>query len=373
MVSRGLAAYLVVGLMAVTLGAAATEAVRLKLPDKSPIVARAKTIPVPPAITLKAATGGPKDVDDVASWMLSGNADTDEAGARAVAVAVAAAKSPRVTTPATYSSMIERVRTAWAMAVCAPRLFRLDVAPGFRPASGTTGGDFGGRNSERSLGFARVTEATPNVAGRSLRAIKGAGPHPLFSDALDGVEQFAVALPNGRHRIILMTVNTPEGRFGETPLGRRIVVNGEPRLIGPALPPTWLVGGEVSGTGQAPLLVSGGSGPPIGGGLTVETTVTDGTLRISFLQRDGYGATVAGILIEPASRPTQVHVFGAAAKASLPVDACIAKDREVDEMLTELVPEPQPFSRLPAVGVDPGSGGGGGDAPSDPPPPVSSS
>jgi hypothetical protein len=138
MVSRGLAAYLVVGLMAVTLGAAATEAVRLKLPDKSPIVARAKTIP---AITLKAATGGPKDVDDVASWMLSGNADTDEAGARAVAVAVAAAKSPRVTTPATYSSMIERVRTAWAMAVCAPRLFRLDVAPGFRPASGTTGGD----------------------------------------------------------------------------------------------------------------------------------------------------------------------------------------------------------------------------------------
>jgi hypothetical protein len=105
----------------------------------------------------------------------------------------------------------------------------------------------------------------------------------------------------------------------------------------------------------------------------VETTVTDGTLRISFLQRDGYGATVAGILIEPASRPTQVHVFGAAAKASLPVDACIAKDREVDEMLTELVPEPQPFSRLPAVGVDPGSGGGGGDAPSDPPPPVSSS
>ena len=81
--------------------------------------------------------------------------------------------------------------------------------------------------SSVSRSFVRVTEKTPNVAGRELKAVSNPGGGPLFGDALEGVEEFAVALDNGTYRITVLSYSHNTGRYSAAPVGYRIAVNGE--------------------------------------------------------------------------------------------------------------------------------------------------
>lgn len=326
---------LVLAVVAAGFGTLAAEVSRRGLPD-SPIVTRASGTTVPPEIVRKAIEGGAAELEDVAGWLLKGNATTEEAGVRGVAVALAAGRSPRVASVEAYRTMIDRVRQAWSLAVCVPRVFRVDTNDGFRPAPGSIAVDFGGADSERMPGFVRVTEKTPNVAGRELRAISNPGGGSLFGDGLEGVEEFAVALDNGTYRITILSFSHNGGRYAAAPLGYRIAVNGERRLIGEAPSPTWLRHGELGGTGFAPLLVGGGTTVLRGGAITLKSTVTDGTLRIAFSQHGGVGASLAGLLIEPVVAPSQVHLYGEARGTDFPIDRCIAFQQDVDDLFNQI-------------------------------------
>ncbi len=326
---------LVLAIVAAGFGTLAAEVSRRGLPE-SPLVTRASATTVPPEIVRKASEGGFAELEDVAGWLLKDNATTEEAGARAVAVALAAGRSPRVASIEAYNTMIDRVRQAWSLAVCVPRVFRVDTSNGFRPAPGSIAVDFGGANSDRMPGFVRVTEKTPNVAGRELRAITNPGGGALFGDGLEGVEEFAVALENGTYRVTVLSFSHNSGRYAAAPLGYRIAVNGERRLIGEAPSPTWLRHGELGGTGFTPLLVSSGTTVLRGGAITLKATVTDGTLRLGFSQHGGVGASLAGLLIEPVVAPSQVHLFGEARGTDFPIDRCLAYQREVDDVFNQI-------------------------------------
>jgi len=266
--------------------------------------------------------------------------------------------------------MLERVRQAWSMAVCVPRVFQADTEKTFRPAPGTIAVDFGGAASARTPGFVRVTDTTPNVAGRDLRPFNNPEGGPLFGDGLDGVEEFAVALENGTYRVTVLAMSHNSGRFAAAPLGYRITVNGERRLIGEAPSPTWLRHGELGGTGLTPLLVSTGSEPLRGGGLTLKATVTNGTLRIGFSQHGGVGASLAGLLIEPVVSTSQVHLFGEALGTDYAIDRCLDFERQVDDVFHQIA-----NLRNRGIGPDGGPGGssGGSSSGGDEPPPPSPS
>ena len=333
---KRIAAVIVLAAAALGVGSLAAEVSRYGLSEDSPCVARATATTVPADIVLKAIAGGVAEIEDVAGWLLHDNATTQIAGSRAVAVALAATRSPRITTAESHRTMLGRVRQAWAMAVCVPRVFRLGAEESFRPAPGSIAVDFGGANSERMPGFVRVTERTPNVAGSALRPIVNPGAGPLFGDGLEGVEEFAVALENGTYRITVLSFSFNTGRFSAAPVGYRIAVNGETSLIGDAPSPTWLRHGEMGGNGLAPLLVSAGPGTLRGGGITLQATVTDGTLRIRFSQHQGLGASLAGLLIEAVARPSQVHLFGEARGVDFPTDRCLAYQRQVDDIFDQI-------------------------------------
>jgi hypothetical protein len=317
----------------------------------SPIVTRASATTVPQEIVRKAIEGGYAEIEDVAGWLLKDNATTEEAGARAVAVALAAGRSPKAGSLEAHGRMLDRVRQAWSLAICVPRVFRIDAQKGFRPAPGSIAVDFGGAKSERMPGFVRVTEKTPNVAGRDLKPVSNTGGGPLFGDGLEGVEEFAVALDNGTYRITILSFSHNTGRYSAAPIGYRIAVNGERRLIGEAPSPSWLRHAELGGTGLAPLLVGTGAAPLRGGGLTLKATVTNGTLRIGFSQQHGVGASLAGLLIEPVAAPSQVHLFEEARGTDFPIDRCLAYQRQVDDVFNQI-------SDVRGRGTGPSSGAG---------------
>jgi hypothetical protein len=338
--------------------------------NDSPIVTRASGATVPAEIVRKAIEGGYAEIEDVAGWLLKDNATTEEAGARAVAVALAAGRSPKTAGAEAHARMLDQVRQAWSLAICVPRVFRIDAQKGFRPAPGSIAVDFGGANSERMTGFVRVTEKTPNVAGRELKAISNPGGGPLFGDGLEGVEEFAVALDNGTYRITIFSFSHNTGRYSAAPLGYRIAVNGERRLIGEAPSPTWLRHAELGGSGLAPLLVGTGAAPMRGGGLTLKATVTNGTLRIAFSQKGGVGASLAGLLIEPVASPTQVHLFEEARGTDFPIDRCISYQRQVDDVFNQIA-DVRGRSTGPSSGAGSSSSGGSSSG-SEPPPPSGS-
>ncbi len=331
----------------------------------SPIVARASATTVPAEIVRKAIEGGFAEIEDVAGWLLKDNAGTEEAGARAVAVAIAAGRSPRAAGAGAHAAMLDRVRQAWSLAICVPRIFRIDSNSGFRPAPGSIAVDFGGASSERMPGFVRVSEKTPNVAGRELRPFVNPGGGSLFGDGLEGVEEFAVALDNGTYRITVLSHAHNVGRYAAAPLGYRIAVNGERRLIGEAPSPTWLRHGEMGGTGLAPLLVGTQTAAMRGGAITLKATVTDGTLRIAFSQKGGPGASLSGILIEPVIAPSQVHLFGEARGTDFPIDRCIAYQQEVADVFDQIA---DLRGRIIGPGPGPTSSSGGSSSGSEPPP-----
>jgi hypothetical protein len=350
-------------LAAAGLGSLAAEATRGL--DESPLVTRASGTTVPPEIVRKTIEGGYAEIEDVAGWLLRNNATTEEAGARAVAVAMAAGRSPKIAGIEAHSKMLDRLRQAWGLAICVPRVFRIDADQGFRPAPGSIAVDFGGADSARMPGFVRVTEKTPNVAGRELRSIVNPNGGALFGDGLEGVEEFAVALDNGTYRITVLSFSRNSGRYAAAPLGYRISVNGKKWLVGEAPSPTWLRHGELGGTGISPLLVSGGTTNLRGGAITLKATVTDGTLRIAFSQHGGVGASLAGILIEPVVAPSQVHLYGEARGNEYPIDRCIAYQRQVEDVFDQIA---ELHDR--GVGTSSGgtSGGGGSSSGSEPPP-----
>jgi hypothetical protein len=207
-------------LAAAGLGSLAAEATRGL--DESPLVTRASGTTVPPEIVRKTIEGGYAEIEDVVGWLLRNNATTEEAGARAVAVAMAAGRSPKIAGIEAHSKMLDRLRQAWGLAICVPRVFRIDADQGFRPAPGSIAVDFGGADSARMPGFVRVTEKTPNVAGRELRSIVNPNGGALFGDGLEGVEEFAVALDNGTYRITVLSFSRNSGRYAAAPLGYRI-------------------------------------------------------------------------------------------------------------------------------------------------------
>lgn len=366
MLKKG-AILLILAAVAAGIGSVAAEVTR-GLTD-SPIVVRASATTVPAEIVRKAIEGGYAEIEDVAGWLLKDNATTEEAGSRAVAVALAAGRSPKTASAEAHATMLDRVRQAWSLAICVPRVFRIDGQKGFRPAPGSIAVDFGGANSERMPGFVRVTEKTPNVAGRELRAVANPGGGPLFGDALEGVEEFAVALDNGTYRITVLSYSHNTGRYSAAPVGYRIAVNGERRLIGEAPSPTWLRHAELGGTGIAPLLVGTGAPPLRGGGLTLKATVTDGTLRIAFSQKGGIGASLAGLLIEPVVAPSQVHLFEEARGTDFPIDRCIAYQRQVDDVFNQIA-DVRGRGTGPSSGA--GSSSGGSSSGTEPPPPSGS-
>ena len=363
------AVFLAIAVAAIAFGSLAAEVSR-GLPD-SPLVVRASATTVPQEIVRKAIEGGFAEIEDVAGWLLRDNATTDVAGERAVAVALAAGRHPKTASVEAHGAMLDRVRQAWGMAICVPRVFRVDAETGFRPAPGSIAVDFGGANSERMPGFVRVTDKTPNVAGRELRPVVNPAGGPLFGDGLDGVEEFAVALDNGTYRITILSFAHNTGRFAAAPLGYRIAMNGERRLIGEAPSPTWLRHGELGGSGIAPLLVSGGPGALRGGGITLKATVTDGTLRIGFTQKGGVGASLAGLLIEPVVAPTQVHLFEEARGTDFPIDRCLGYERQVEDVFDQISDlRNRGLGRPTSSGS---SSSGGTSSGSEPEPPVSSS
>ena len=366
MLKRG-AITLFLALAAAGVGSLAAEIAKPGLPD-SPLISRASGTAVPEEVVSKSIKGNPSDLEDVAGWLLQNNATTEEAGVRAIAVALAASRSPQINSAQAHHQMLERVRQAWSMAVCVPRLFQADTANDFRPAPGTIAVDFGGAQSARMPGFVRVTDQTPNVAGHNLRPYDNPGGGALFGDGLDGVEEFAVALENGTYRVTILSMSHNSGRYAAAPLGYRINVNGQTWLIGEAPSPTWLRHGELGGTGLTPLLVSTGSEPLRGGGITLKATVSDGTLRIAFSQRVGMGASLAGLLIERVVSASQVHLFGEALGTNYAIDRCLDFQQQVDTVFQEI-------SDRRNRGIGPGGGPGnsssgasssGGD---EPPPP----
>jgi hypothetical protein len=360
------AVLLVLAAAAAGVGSLAAEVSR-RLPE-SPIVTRASATTVPAEIVRKAIEGGFVEIEDVAGWLLRDNATTEEAGARAVAVALAAGRSPKAASVQAHAAMLDRVRQAWSLAICVPRVARIDTTSAFRPAPGSIAVDFGGSDSERMPGFVRVTEKTPNVAGRDLRPFLDPGGGVLFGDGLEGVEEFAVALHNGTYKITVLSTSRNSGRFAAAPLGYRIAINGERRLIGEAPSPTWLRHAELGGTGLAPLLVSGAESMR-GGGITFRATVTDGTLRIGFSQKGGVGASLAGLLIEPLTAPSQIHLFGEARGTDFPIDRCIAYQQQVEDVFDQLADV-----RERITGPTSSAGGSrGGSSGGTEPPPVSSS
>lgn len=363
---RNGAILLMLAVAAAGFGSLAAELTRHGLPE-SPLVTRASGTTVPAEVVRKAIEGGYAELEDVAGWLLKDNATTEVAGARAVALALAASRSPRVASAEAYDTMIDRVRQAWSLAVCVPRVYRIDTNAGFRPAPGSIAVDFSGANSERMPGFVRVTEKTPNVAGRELRPITNPGGGALFGDGLEGVEEFAVALDNGAYRINILSFSHYNGRYAAAPLGYRIAVNGERRLIGEAPSPTWLRHGELGGAGLAPLLVSAGTTVLRGGGITLKATVTDGTLRIAFSQHGGVGASLAGLLIEPVAAPSEVHLFGEARGTDFPIDRCLAYQREVDDVFNQIA-DLRNRSAGPSSGIGSSSSGASSSGGTEPPP-----
>ena len=220
-------------------------------------------------------------------------------------------------------------------------------------------------------GFVRVTEKTPNVAGHDLRPYSNPGGGALFGDGLDGVEEFAVALENGTYRVTILSMSHNSGRFATAPLGYRILVNSDRWLIGEAPSPTWLRHGELGGTGLRPLLVSTGSEPLRGGGLTLKATVTDGTLRIAFAQHAGLGASLAGLLIEPVVSGSQVHLFGEALGTDYAIDRCLDFQQQVDDVFHQIA---DLRNRAIGPGGGPGnSSSGASSSGGDEPPPPSRS
>ena len=108
MLKRG-AITLFLALAAAGVGSLAAEIAQPGLPD-SPLISRASGTPVPDDVIRKSIRGNAPDLEDVAAWLLQNNATTEQAGVRAIAVALAASRDPQINSAQAHHQMLERVR-----------------------------------------------------------------------------------------------------------------------------------------------------------------------------------------------------------------------------------------------------------------------
>jgi hypothetical protein len=231
------------------------------------------------AKALETLRGRPEAIADLAVAMIGGLAgDPLETFAQSSAIADAAAIELRATP-----------------------VVRAAVDAGYRLPDGAEGWDLGPSGGPGLSGFTPVGDADARAIGPGLRSLNVAGAGPLLSGGLLGVERVAVAVPDGDYEVLLLAAGTGDAAAG-SPFGAAVTVNGRRHpLIAPAVE-DWIGFGLLT---RDPTAVASASREGAGGAVRLLATVADGVLAIDLDAAEGSPTYLAGIVLNPASAPTQ--------------------------------------------------------------------
>jgi hypothetical protein len=283
--------------------------------DAEAILEAGESQPAPPLAVLDAVLR--RDVGELVDYLRAGRVPPAKIGARAVAVIKALQDDARTEDEAALRPAVGFVAQLAQEAVCAPPVIRAAIEPSYAPPPDRPHLDFGGWGSTLAAGWYQLTASAPELQGLRLVALNHIGQGAVFIDAVDNVEHFAYAVPNGRYRIVLLTPEPAIPKLPNAPFGQRLFVNGVPFALGNAPSATWLDGGRISNLAAKGQAVKGkGKEVGVGGSggmILLDVDVVNGVLEMHFLQPPpARGARLSGLIIEPASGPSAVVLQGEA-------------------------------------------------------------
>jgi hypothetical protein len=306
-----------VGLAAALLAAGGYAAARAQdsAASAEAILEAGESQPGPPGTVLDAVLR--RDIGGVVDYLRAGRVPPAKIGARAVAVIKALRGQIGSEDAAGLRTSVAFVSQLAAEAVCAPQVIRAAIEPSYLPPPSRPHLDFGGWTSRGAPGWAQLTASAPELQGLRLAALDRVGRGAVFSDAIDNVEHFAYAVPNGRYRLALLTPEPVIPQVPNAPFGQRLFVNGVPFALGDAPASTWLDGGRISNRAVAGQPVKGKKNMAAvagtGGMILLDVEVANGILEMHFLQPPpARGARLSGLIIEPVGGPSAVVLQGEA-------------------------------------------------------------
>ncbi|MEQ9256478.1 MAG: hypothetical protein RLP96_07195, partial [Alphaproteobacteria bacterium] len=171
----------------------------------------------------------------------------------------------------------------------------------------------------------------------------------LLSDGIRGVRQFQTETTPGPKRVAIITEDLGEEATTLEPVGRVIVINGVRYRLGEQPPQAWVDSAVLQSEGQGGGL-GGALGNLLGGDVSVRDTGAgvvileadiEGTiLSIGFETSEGDRQTfIAGIVVEPADRPSIFQRSGIAESAVPSLSQCLSFEAEIELAVAELVSE----------------------------------
>ena len=249
--------------------------------------------------------------------------DAEATAAFAVALIQALDGDPEV-----VATLADAIFTAASDAMAAVPVYRIAVDPAFRLSAGAAGWDFGAADAPLYPGFRRMTPAAlgESVAGTGLKRPAGDG---LLSDGVAGITRLSIPATNGAYRLILLTDDVGAGAGGDAPLGDAIRVNGVTVTLARPEAERWVERGVLVRPDLKSAVLDGArlpAGGPGGGAVMLPVDIVDGRLAIAFPTVGSGGAYIAGLILEPISRPSALVVpaFGAAPALRLAAESRVA-------------------------------------------------
>lgn len=285
--------------------------------DLSALFAAAEQVVVPNRVMLLLQSQDPRSNEAIAEFLATGNPAPREVAARAVALSQAARANPALSRGGRLDSVLGGIERAVSNTLGAPRVMAVSMDNDYVPPEGSIAYDFGEADAPVPTGFQRLTQSSPEVFGTNLVLRTFLGDGEVLGNAMEGISNLRLEVPNGSYRVILLTAPASENQASQ-PFGATFGVNGVSHRLGDATSDAWLETARLQGrTGADPAVPVGGRG----GAITVEVDVLDGVLQFDFdIGSTGVQTVLSGLIVEPRAAPTSLQIDDAIAQQMPPLE-----------------------------------------------------
>lgn len=271
-----------------------------------------------------AIAGTPEGMQTVKAYLESGRASPGGISERALDLIGALSETDAAQDATLLADTAAAISDAADTAMSSLKIIKVSVLDDFKLDRGALGFDFGPPDGETMDGFTRVTAGDPRLANQPVRAMRRPNGDALLTDGIEGLRRFAVDVPNGRWRVVLLTDNTGVEDQIEQPFGQKLEINGVALPVANQAPENWVDEAFLGRSGTSirnagsnaasesltqPTALEGGrleqarskaTGTGSGGMIVTDIDVRDGAISLNIAEITQGNTFITGLILEPA-------------------------------------------------------------------------
>lgn len=304
---------------------------------------------VPKAALIGAMMTTKEGLSAVQNYLTEGGTNPSRIAARSRALLSALRDQYPGADPTGMVAAVNRVAQIAATGLSTAKILRIAVDRNFRPSGNVRAFKFGPPDMKSRPGFESVTSNDPRVKGAAMTGLRRPGDGGALQTGISGLEQFSVQVPNGRYRLILLTEDTGDPALRTAPFGTGLRVNGVPIPVQQTLPNDWLQSAALGNNASAMLTPGRTAQGEQGGGIVIETVVTDGRLLVSIppLAARQFKSYISAAILEPADGPSLFAPSDEAKQGIFDLHDVAMRQSEVSRAVADVLSQVAPAAGPP--------------------------